>query len=114
MSYKFLFIIIFGSSFYVCLKLMPLKDEEIQIPQEDNFNKEHEAFSFDFPLGKPDGKGYYNAQIFGENNHLGEDWNGIEGGNSDYGDSIFSIGNGKVIFAKDVKGGWGKVIKIKH
>lgn len=81
---------------------------------ESKFNKEFEAFSFDFPVGKPDGKGYYNAQKFGENNHLGDDWNGVGGGNTDYGDSIFSIANGQVIFAKDVQGGWGKVIKIKH
>jgi murein DD-endopeptidase MepM/ murein hydrolase activator NlpD len=82
--------------------------------REPDFKKEYEAFSFDFPVGKPNGEGYYNAQKFGENNHLGDDWNGVGGGNTDYGDSIFSIANGQIIFAEDVKGGWGKVIRIKH
>ena len=47
------------------------------------FNQEYIANKFDFPVGKPDGKGYYNAQKFMENNHLGDDWNSVTGGNSD-------------------------------
>ncbi|WP_240642318.1 hypothetical protein [Nonlabens xiamenensis] len=31
------------------------------------------ALSFDFPVGKPEAKGYYNAQAFGVNDHLGDD-----------------------------------------
>ncbi len=69
---------------------------------------------FDFPVGKPDAKKYYNAQKFGDNNHLGDDWNGIGGGNTDLGDPIYSIGNGYVSFAKNVYGGWGNVIRIIH
>jgi hypothetical protein len=69
---------------------------------------------FDFPVGKPDGKGYYNAQKFQENNHLGDDWNGVGGGNSDLGDSIYAIGNGYISEAKDYEGGWGNVIRIIH
>ena len=71
-------------------------------PITDAFKEEFLANSFDFPVGKPDGYGYYNAQKFGENNHLGDDWNGVGGGNTDYGDSIFSVANGQVIFAEDV------------
>lgn len=81
------------------------------------FNSEQHtyvALSFDFPVGKPDGKGYYNAQGFGENNHLGDDWNAVTGGNTDLGDPVYAIANGKVLFAKDVKGGWGNVIRIVH
>lgn len=69
---------------------------------------------FDFPVGKPDGEGYYDAQHFGANNHLGEDWNGNGGGNSDLGDAVYAIANGKVSFAKNVKRGWGNVIRIVH
>jgi len=69
---------------------------------------------FDFPVGKPDAKGYYYAQKFGENYHLGDDWNGVKGGNSDLGDPIYSIGNGYVSHAKDIGGGWGNVIRIIH
>ena len=69
---------------------------------------------FDFPVGKPDANGYYNAQKFKENYHLGEDWNGVNGGNSDLGDPIYTIANGYVSFAEDIKGGWGNVIRIVH
>lgn len=70
--------------------------------------------TFDFPVGKPDAKNYYNAQKFGKNTHLGDDWNGTGGGNSDFGDPVYAISDGIVVFAKDVKGGWGKVIRIYH
>lgn len=72
------------------------------------------ADGFDFPVGKPEGEGYYDAQHFGKNNHLGEDWNGNGGGDSDLGDTIYVIANGKVSFAEDIKGGWGNVIRVVH
>ncbi|PPK93044.1 peptidase M23-like protein [Nonlabens xylanidelens] len=72
------------------------------------------ATHFDYPVGKPNGKGYYNAQKFGENDHLGDDWNAVTGGDSDLGDPIYAIANGQVTFAKDIGSGWGKVIRISH
>lgn len=69
---------------------------------------------FDFPVGKPNATKYYNAQKFGENNHLGDDWNGVRGGNTDFGDPIYAIGNGYVTYAKNIHGGWGNVIRIVH
>ncbi len=72
------------------------------------------ANAFDFPVGKPDAKGYYDAQKFRENHHLGEDWNANTGGNTDLGDPIYAIANGYVVQASDHKGGWGKVIRIIH
>lgn len=72
------------------------------------------AESFDFPVGPPDGAGYYNAQGFGKNNHLGDDWNADTGGNTDLGDPFYTIGNGVVSFAEDMKGGWGNVIRVIH
>ena len=69
---------------------------------------------FDFPVGKPNAQGYYNAQKFTVNNHLGDDWNGTGGGNSDLGDPIYCIANGYVSFAENVHGGWGKVVRIVH
>ncbi|WP_438711597.1 M23 family metallopeptidase [Aquimarina muelleri] len=77
-------------------------------------NPDFIATSFDYPVGKPNAKGYYDAQKFKENNHLGNDWNGLGGGNTDHGDSIYAIANGYVSFAKDIEGGWGKVIRIIH
>ncbi|WP_074409361.1 M23 family metallopeptidase [Aquimarina spinulae] len=77
-------------------------------------NPEFIASDFDFPIGKPNAEGYYNAQKFRENNHLGDDWNGTGGGNTDLGDPIYTIANGYVSFAKDIKGGWGNVIRVIH
>jgi len=79
-----------------------------------NFNKDFITDGFDFPVGKPNAKNYYNAQGFGKNAHLGDDWNGNGGGNTDLGDPIYSIANGYVISAKDIRGGWGNVIRITH
>lgn len=69
---------------------------------------------FDFPVGKPDAKGYYNAQKFGKNTHLGDDWNGRGGGNTDFGDPVYAVANGYVSEAVDIGGGWGNVIRIVH
>ena len=77
-------------------------------------NPHYVSKGFDFPVGKPDAKGYYNAQKFTINNHLGDDWNGVSGGNSDLGDAIFAIGNGYISEVKDYSGGWGKVLRIVH
>lgn len=72
------------------------------------------AKSFDYPVGKPDAKGYYNAQPFGENLHLGDDWNAVTGGNTDIGDPIYAIANGLVKMAENIYGGWGNVVIIEH
>ena len=72
------------------------------------------ADGFGFPVGPPDARGYYDAQPFGKNHHLGEDWNGRGGGNSDLGDPIYSVANGVVFFAEDIQLGWGVVVRILH
>ncbi|MCP5494356.1 MAG: M23 family metallopeptidase [Leptospiraceae bacterium] len=84
-------------------------------------NPKYIARGFNYPVGKPKGKYYYIAQKFGTINknygnlyHLGEDWNGIGGGNTDYGDTVYSIGRGLVVFADDCGKGWGNVIRIIH
>lgn len=77
-------------------------------------NPSYYSDGFDYPVGPPDAKGYYNAQKFGRNNHLGDDWNGTGGGNSDLGDPVHSTANGYVVFAQDMGGGWGKVVRVVH
>ena len=72
------------------------------------------ADGLDFPVGKPDSKGYYNAQKFKRNNHLGDDWNGVKGGNSDLNDPVYSIANGIVVQSRQFNGGWGRVTRILH
>jgi len=69
---------------------------------------------FDFPVGVPNARDYYKAQNFGDNKHLGEDWNGRGGGNTDLGDPVYSVGNGLVTFSKNVCCGWGQVVRIVH
>lgn len=69
---------------------------------------------FDFLVGPPNANKYYNAQPFGKNSHLGDDWNGVGGGNTDKGDPVYSAAYGLVRFAKDVGPGWGNVMRIVH
>ena len=69
---------------------------------------------FDFPIGPPDATGYYDAQPFGRNDHLGSDWNGKGGGNSDLGDPVYVIAPGIVTRARDFGAGWGNVVMVMH
>ncbi|MEZ5307947.1 MAG: M23 family metallopeptidase [Pyrinomonadaceae bacterium] len=57
---------------------------------------------------------WYDAQNFGRNNHLGEDWNGNGGGNTDCGEPVYSIGDGVISYADDAGPGWGSVVIITH
>jgi peptidase M23-like protein len=72
------------------------------------------AARFDFPLGSANAAMSYNAQHFTENHHLGEDLNGIGGENSDLGDPIYAIADGRVLLARDGGPGWGNVMIVLH
>lgn len=89
------------------------------------------ADGFDFPFGNGDGGGSYNdkatgkhydgwyiATHFAENYslgiHPGEDWNGSGGGNTDLGQDVFAVANGRVVFAENCGRLWGNVIVIEH
>jgi murein DD-endopeptidase MepM/ murein hydrolase activator NlpD len=73
------------------------------------------ADGFDFPVGAPDGDGYYDAQPFGgASAHLGADWNGAGGGDSDLGDPVRAVADGRVLEAADHGGGWGNVVRVAH
>ncbi|HMV44338.1 MAG TPA: M23 family metallopeptidase [Leptospiraceae bacterium] len=67
---------------------------------------------FDFPVGAPNAKKYYDAQPFGKNSHLGEDWNRVDG--MDLGEPVYASSNGIVSFVQDIGGGWGNVVRIVH
>src|SRR4029077_20592777 len=69
---------------------------------------------FDFPLGNENGAMAYNAQHFTENKHLGDDLNGIGGENSDLGDTIYAIADGRVLLAREGGPGWGNVMIVLH
>lgn len=72
------------------------------------------ADGFDFPVGKPDAEGYYRARGYRPNGHLGEDWNGKSGGNTDLGDPVWAIAHGVVVFAQNFGHGWGNVVIVRH
>jgi hypothetical protein len=71
------------------------------------------ADGFDLPVGQ-NGLKYYKARGYRPNGHLGEDWNGVGGGDSDLGDPVYVAGNGIVVFAEDYKLGWGNVVIVRH
>ncbi len=72
------------------------------------------AARFDFPIGSENGALAYNAQHFTDNRHLGDDLNGIGGENSDLGDPVFTVADGRVLFAREAGPGWGNVIIVLH
>src|SRR5207253_10891366 len=70
-----------------------------QIPSPFELGSLPAAKRFDFPLGSEHGALVYNAQRFTENHHLGDDLNGIGGGNCDLGESIYSVADCRVFLA---------------
>jgi murein DD-endopeptidase MepM/ murein hydrolase activator NlpD len=89
------------------------------------------ADGFDFSAGDPNGKGtyqdlatgtrydgWYIATHFNEEYslgiHTGEDWNGSGGGNTDLGQDVHAVANGRVTFAQNCGRLWGNVITIEH
>jgi murein DD-endopeptidase MepM/ murein hydrolase activator NlpD len=94
------------------------RDVEPTLPQPVSFSGQTAlvklADGFDLPVGKPDGQGYYKARGFHSNGHLGEDWDGVGGGDTDLGDPIYCVGDGVVVFARDCHQGWGNVVIVRH
>lgn len=72
------------------------------------------ADGFGLPVGLENGKKYYKARGFRPNGHLGEDWNGVGGGDSDLGDPVYVTANGLVVYARDFRAGWGNVVIVRH
>jgi murein DD-endopeptidase MepM/ murein hydrolase activator NlpD len=72
-----------------------------------------EADGFDFPVRPPNGDATYIARKFGEEGHLGEDWNTAEE-NKDLGEPVFSSADGWVSLAMDFEGAWGKVVLVTY
>jgi len=69
---------------------------------------------FDAPMGSEHAALTYNAQSFLMNRHLGDDINGIGGQDSDLGDAVYAVADGRVCFAGWASDGWGNVIAVLH
>lgn len=92
--------------------LKPVTKPVLAIPISDGF---------DYPVSKTtkvtagrDGDGWYNAQDFKKNNHLGEDWNAESGGNSDCGKPVYAASKGLVIYSNNAGYGWGRITIVRH
>lgn len=80
------------------------------------------ADRFAYPIGKTESisqakdkkDDWYNAQDFGANTHLGEDWNKNSGGNTDCGEPVYSAADGIIVYAEDAGVGWGNVVIVEH
>lgn len=72
------------------------------------------ADGFDMPVGKPDAEGYYRSRGLRVGGHMGDDWNGSGGGNTDLGAPVYSTAHGLVVYARDARMGWGKLVIIRH
>lgn len=78
------------------------------------------ATRFDSPIGSEHGALTYNAQPFMAFNrkfgsyHLADDLNGIGGGDTDLGDTVYAVAAGRIVFAGHVSDDWGKMVIIEH
>lgn len=89
------------------------------------------ADGFDFSVGDANGRGsykdlttgtqytgWYIATQYNESYslgiHTGEDWNGNGGGNTDLGQDVHAVANGRVKFAENCGRLWGNVVVLEH
>ena len=89
-------------------------DPAFRLPSPLELESIPTASHFDFPLGNENGALAYSAQRFTENKHLGDDLNGIGGENSDLGDPIYAIAEGRVLLAREGGPGWGNIVILLH
>jgi murein DD-endopeptidase MepM/ murein hydrolase activator NlpD len=46
--------------------------------------------------------------------HTGEDWNGAGGGDTDLGQDVFAVADGRAVFAENCGRLWGNVVIVEH
>ncbi len=96
-----------------CLLLFLLMAGSLAAP-ETRTARTRLADGFDQPVGKPNAEGYYKSRGFRARFHMGEDWNGLKGGNSDVGAPVYSTAHGVVVLARDMRMGWGNLVIVRH
>jgi len=102
-------------AFVSCSEAVPAEDPRPDRPQLIADNFAYPVGPGEYVTEARDRKDeWYNAQDFGENDHLGEDWNKNSGGNTDCGEPVYAIGNGEITYAADAGPGWGNVVIITH
>lgn len=114
---RFCCIIFITLNFLSCRNSEVAKNMSKPIPQPTPI-----ADKFAYPVSKneyvteaKDNKDeWYNATNFGQDFHLGEDWNKNSGGNTDCGEPVYAIGNGVIVYAQNAGEGWGNVLIIEH
>ena len=116
-SYKLLLSFFLFSQF-ACTNSKTLPKEQNQTSEKPKIIAKH----FAYPIGekefitqaKDEKDEWFNAQDFGENRHLGEDWNKNSGGDTDCGEPVFAAADGEITYGEDAGTGWGNVIIITH
>ena len=118
---RFSFIVLFGFGCVGCLQPAAQQNSNVTTSRNLAATPVVVADSFAYPVGKTevateikDKDEWYNALEFGENDHLGEDWNKNTGGNTDCGEPVYASANGVITFAQDAGPGWGNVVMIEH
>jgi hypothetical protein len=84
------------------------------VPAGVRYSATRSADGFDMPVGKPDAVGYYRSRGLIVGRHMGDDWNGSAGGNTDLGAPVYASAHGLIIYARDARMGWGKTVIIRH
>lgn len=84
------------------------------IPAGVRYSPTRSADGFDMPVGKPDAVGYYRSRGLIIGRHMGDDWNGNGGGNTDLGAPVYSTAHGLAVYARDARMGWGKTVIVRH
>ena len=82
-----------------------------QSPTKPRTHVTRVADGFDFPVAKPDGRGYKVYRGFIPGKHMGADMNAVKGRT---GDPIYSVAHGLVLMARDARGGWGNLVIVRH
>ena len=72
------------------------------------------AATFDPAVNPTSGAGWYDAQPFMTNRHLGADLNRTGGATADLGSVVFAMADGVVGYAADAGSGWNGVVILRH
>ncbi|HEY8562427.1 MAG TPA: M23 family metallopeptidase [Pyrinomonadaceae bacterium] len=119
---KFAFIAVSLFAFAGCPQVSEAQADRNAAPPAPSPTTINVAVKFAYPIGKTEfltqakdkKDDWYNALDFGADDHLGEDWNKNSGGDTDCGEKVFAVADGRIVYAADAGPGWGNVVIIEH